>query len=212
MPVIDHPEASRSTAAGRAGVARPRSAHAALALLASLLVAAGLVACQGDFSRPALDNPNDPASGQLPPTPTVTASAVCEEDSILETVTVEVPPPDPGTYELVTVTASRLVRATIAWSISSEVGITEYQVFRATSEAEAPGTLILHAPPGVGSIVDSVDLDTIAYDYRVRSVDDDGRLSLLSEPAAVRCRAVGDTLRFTKIADPTLTPPAARHR
>ncbi len=112
-----------------------------------------ITACQGDFSRPALDHPNDAANGQLPPTPTMTAVQSVEHQCDSE----------PPAMQL-------------SWTIDSEHGIAEYQLFRSSSAALDPGDLILHVPAGILEVSDDTVEEGRRYFYRVRAVDTDGRL------------------------------------
>jgi hypothetical protein len=131
---------------------RARAMRGALPLVAAALL---LLACQDDFERPAFDNPNDPANGNLPPTPVIEVhEGTCVGGPDLR----------------------------IDWQVSSEAGISEYQVFRSESAAVDPGELILHVPVGTREVTDSDGLiEGQSYTYRVRAIGTDGLIGLRSD-------------------------------
>jgi hypothetical protein len=126
-------------------------------LAAIVLSVSGLgLACQGDFTRPAFDNPNDPEVGELPPTPVIIA--IVDGDCVEGQASFD-----------------------ITWSISNETGIEEYQLYRSSSELSDPGELILHVPAGTMQVNDADGIEVGAtYYYRVRAVDEAGLVSLRS--------------------------------
>lgn len=149
--------------AGRPAAALPRPLRSGWCVLATLplLFVHG---CQGDFTRPALANPNDPEVGQLPLAPVL--ERVCLSDCDGE---------------------GQSPRLEVTWSVDSEAGIVEYQLFRSTSADIDPGDLVLHVPAGNRSVLDSGGLvENQTYVYRVRAVDEAGRLSLRSAPVEHR--------------------------
>ena len=132
-----------------------------LSLAVLSLTVLSLTGCQGDFARPTYDNPNDPAGGELPPTPSVVTVAVdCDT----------------------TATPPLLVGLDVTWTIDGESGIAEYQLFRSSSPAVDPGELILHVPAGTLTARDETVEEGVEYLYRVRAVDTDGRLGQRSAP------------------------------
>jgi hypothetical protein len=69
----------------------------------------------------------------------------------------------------------------VEWTIADESSILEYQVFRTPFADTDPGDLILHVPAGSLSVIDDSGLTAgRVYHYRVRAVDDDGRVGLRS--------------------------------
>jgi hypothetical protein len=132
--------------------------------LSQLLAAMALLtACMGDFEPPVLDSSLDPANGELPPVPVIgdpTASCV---DGELE---IRVP-----------------------WSVADDPSLTGFQIYRARSLTEDPGTLVATVAGTTRSFVDGPVAGipglapTTPYYYRVRALGVDGLPGLRSGAA-----------------------------
>jgi len=144
-------------------IATPSTCRRGARRLAVACLAIAALGCEGDFDRPDLDAPGDPASGLLPPTPTLRVNSPSCVDG-----------------------APRMI---VEWDISSEVGVVEYEIFRSNSADTDPGDLLYHVPAGIDRITDTNVVENALYFYRVRARDGDGRVGLRSSVGSQRVRA-----------------------
>jgi hypothetical protein len=127
-----------------------------------VLAALGGLGCQGGFDPPALDNPRDPNNTDLPPVPSVSASATGCDDGV------------------------PVVRVT--WSVSNDPSITGFQVYRSSRENIDPGFLVAATGAGAREFMDgtlpgtSPLLENVPYWYRVRVLGANGLPGFRSQP------------------------------
>ncbi len=134
------------------------------AIASAVAFAGAMAGCQGSFDAPRLNNPRDPANGQLPPTPSASAQAQpCG------------PPPT----------------VLVSWTIADANGVIGFQIYRAASTGEDPGILIASVDGAQRQITDGSlsgvpDLnERTTYFYRVRALAGGGIPGLRSNPVAV---------------------------
>lgn len=145
-----------------------------VAVAASIAVA--LAACQGSFDAPEFDNPRDPANGQLPLTPEVDAAPClglgCNSSSCGPAAC----PPE----------------IIVTWTIDGDgSGLGGFQIYRAATRDEDPGTVIGSVGESERCLVDG-NLPGVpgptagaTYWYRVRALSNTGVPSLRSAPDSV---------------------------